>query len=40
MTGLHATTRDHCEHIVDDFLTAHQREKLSVSAEPKPEVSA
>ena len=26
MTGLHSTTRDHCEHIVDDFLKAHYRE--------------
>jgi AcrR family transcriptional regulator len=26
MTGLHATNRRHCEHIVDDFLKAHQRD--------------
>ena len=25
MTGLHTMSRHHCEHIVDDFLTAHQR---------------
>ncbi|MDT5209672.1 MAG: hypothetical protein QOF67_2087 [Mycobacterium sp.] len=26
MTGLRATNRRHCEHIVDDFLKAHQRD--------------
>jgi hypothetical protein len=25
MTGLHTMSRHHCERIVDDFLTAHQR---------------
>ncbi len=25
MTGLHAMSRHHCEHIVDDFLKAHRR---------------
>jgi len=25
MTGLHAMSQHHCEHIVDDFLTAHRR---------------
>lgn len=28
MTGLHTMSRHHCEHIVDDFLTAHQRVRL------------
>ncbi len=33
MTGLHATTRDHCEHIVEDFLKAHSRQKTSLAVE-------
>jgi TetR/AcrR family transcriptional regulator of autoinduction and epiphytic fitness len=33
MTGLHATTRDHCIRIVDDFLKAHHREKHSVTVQ-------
>ncbi|GJF16737.1 TetR family transcriptional regulator [Mycolicibacterium cyprinidarum] len=33
MTGLSATTRGHCEHIVDDFLKAHQRERSAVADE-------
>jgi TetR/AcrR family transcriptional regulator, regulator of autoinduction and epiphytic fitness len=28
MTGLYTTTRQHCEHIVDDFLTAHRRSPI------------
>lgn len=36
MTGLNTITREHCEHIIDDFLTAHQRKKRSVPTESEP----
>ncbi|MGA9374997.1 MAG: TetR/AcrR family transcriptional regulator [Mycobacterium sp.] len=45
MSGLHAVSRQHCEHIVDDFLKAHRSVRLnideprkvpSVEVEPQP----
>lgn len=35
MTGLHAMRRHHCEHIVDDFLTAHRRVRLDAGQPPR-----
>lgn len=34
MTGLHAMSRNHCEHIVDDFLTAHRRPPPDGQSDP------
>ncbi|CAA0128458.1 HTH-type transcriptional repressor KstR [Mycolicibacterium vanbaalenii] len=40
MTGLQETTRDHCLHIVDDFLKAHHREKRTDAVQSESRVTA
>jgi TetR/AcrR family transcriptional regulator, regulator of autoinduction and epiphytic fitness len=40
LTGLRTITRQDCERIMDDFLTAHRREISTSSAESDPKERA
>jgi TetR/AcrR family transcriptional regulator, regulator of autoinduction and epiphytic fitness len=40
LTGLRTITRQDCDRIVDDFLTAHRREITATSTEPAPKAPA